>query len=83
MSNSSSQIKKNKDPEIVRKPKEIRNKMVEHFQDIFNKQDLNTKPDSIKDFLMEDDDIKPYEELLSRQLSEELKLELTLTELED
>ena len=61
--------------------------MVGHFQDIFNKQDLNTKTDSIKDFLMEDDNNKPFEELLSRQLSEELKQELegplTLTELED
>ena len=44
-------------------------------------------PDIIKEFLMEDDNIKPYKELLSRQISEELKIELegplTLTELED
>ena len=64
--------KQNKDPKIVCQPSKIRNKMVEHVQDIFNKQVLNTNPDIIKEFLMEDDDTKPYDELLSRQISEEL-----------
>ena len=44
--------------------------MVKHFQDVFDKQDIDNNPDSIKDFLIEDDDNKPYKELLSRQLSE-------------
>ena len=61
--------------------------MVEHFQEIFHKQDLNRSHDSIKDFLLLDDDNKPQTELLNRQISEELKQELegplTLTELED
>ena len=58
--------KPNKDPEIVNQPGKIRNKMVEHFQEIFNKQDLNRSHDSIKDFLLLDDDTKPYTELLNR-----------------
>ena len=76
-----------KDPEIICQPAEIRKKMAEHTQDIFTRQPIDNNPNSIRDFLLEDDDPKPYEELLSRQLSEELKQELegplTQTELED
>ena len=60
--------------------------MAEHFQGIFNKQDIDNNPICIADFLLEDNDSKPCEELLQRQLSNELKQELagplTLTELE-
>ena len=79
--------RQDKDPEIVNQPSEIRNKMVEHFQEIFNKHNLNRNPDIIKDFLLKDDETKPYKELLNRQISQELKQELegplTFTELED
>ena len=61
--------------------------MAEHFQDIFNKQDIDNNANCIADFLLEDNDPKSYEELLRRQLSEELNQELegplSQTELDD
>ena len=76
-----------KEPEIVNKPTEIRNKMAEHFQEILNHQNIDKNPNCIADFLLADNNPKPFEELLCRQLSEELKQELegplTLNELEE
>ena len=50
--------------------------MVEHFQGIFNKQNIENCPNCIADILLGDNDSKPYGELLRRQFSEELKQEL-------
>ena len=78
---------KDKEPEIVNKPAEIKTKMADHFQGIFNKQEVDKTPNCIVDFLLADNDQQPYEKLLCRQLSEELKQELegllTLNELEE
>ena len=47
--------------------------MAEHFQGIFDKQDMDKNQNCMSDFLLDDNDQKPFEELLCRQLSEELK----------
>ena len=51
---------------------------------MFKSQAVNKDKDRIKDFLTYDDAPLPYEELLKRQIPEELKIELEgfLTELE-
>ena len=54
----------------------MRQKITEHFQEIFKSQNVNKDKDKIKDFLTSDDDPKPYEKLLNRQIPEELKEEL-------
>ena len=72
------------EPDVFTEPKKIRQKMTEHFEEIFKSQNANKDKDKIKDFLTSDDDPTPYEELLKRQIPEELKEELEgfLTKLE-
>ena len=50
--------------------------MGDHFQGIFRLQNVNKDPDRIKDFLLSDIDDAPYEELLNKRLSKELKSNL-------
>ena len=67
---------KHKDQKVITQPIEIRKKMAKHFQQIFNKQKIDNNPNCIAAFLVEDNYSKPYENLLCRQLSGELKQEL-------
>ena len=71
------------EPDIITEPLKIRTKMTEHFQNIFKAQNITTDTTNIEDFLTHDDDPAPYDELLKRQIPEELEGFLTEPELEE
>ena len=55
---------------IVTKPEEIRKEMAAHFQNIFNKQDIDNDINGISNFIISEDDPEPLNELLRRQIPE-------------
>ena len=84
--NWSYQTKKTKIQTLKSLPNQQRSgkKIITHFQDIFKAQNISKDNVKIKKFQLTDNDPAPYEELLRRQIQDELKdkIEGLLIELE-
>ena len=70
------QKNKPNEPKILTKAEEIRKKMAVHFQNIFNKLDIDNDTNNITNFLISKDDPEPLNELLRSQIPKDLKAEL-------